>query len=129
MIYGEISSWILEMAWRYGIARKIDSFKARSNETNIRAGWNVCFTAVGIEPPNATSELHKYLEREFESKKWSQFRVNRADKNNRKGLELTSNSSFNFRYLGKECAEISYFDIDLKNNTMVLWTNNLASWN
>jgi hypothetical protein len=34
------------------------------------------------------------------------------DKNNRKGLELTSNSSFNFRHLGKECAEISYFDFD-----------------
>jgi hypothetical protein len=27
----------------------------------------------------------------------------------------------------KECAEISYFDIDLKNNTMVLWTDNLFS--
>jgi hypothetical protein len=35
------------------------------------------------------------------------------------------NSSFNFRHLGKECAEISYFYIDLKNNTMVLWTDNL----
>ena len=49
----------------------------------------------------------------------SELRVNRAEKNNRKGLELTSYSSFNFRHLGKECAEISYFDIDLKNNTMV----------
>jgi hypothetical protein len=67
------------------------------------------------------------LERELESKKWSQLRVNRVDKNNRKGLELTSNSSFNFCQLGKECAEISYFDIDLKNNTMVLWTENLIS--
>jgi hypothetical protein len=28
---------------------------------------------------------------------------------------------------GKECAEISYFDIDLKNNTMVLSTDNLFS--
>jgi hypothetical protein len=75
------------------------------------------------------SELHIYQERELESKKWShQLRVNRADKNNRKGLELTSNSSFNFRHLGKEsAAEISYFDIDLKNNTMVLWTDNLVS--
>jgi hypothetical protein len=50
-------------------------------------------------------ELAVYLEREIESKKWSQFRVNRADKNNKKGLEPTSNSSFNFRHLGKECAE------------------------
>jgi hypothetical protein len=73
------------------------------------------------------SELHIYQERELESKKWSQLRVNRADKNNRKGLELTSNSSFSFRHLGKESAEISYFDIDLKNNTMVLWTDNLVS--
>jgi hypothetical protein len=59
--------------------------------------------------------------------KWSQFRVNRADKNNRKGLELTSNSSFNFRHLGKECVEISYFDFDLKNNIVILWTENLIS--
>jgi hypothetical protein len=36
-----------------------------------------------------------------------------AHKNNRKGLELASNSSLNFRHLSKECAEISYFDIDL----------------
>ena len=64
----------------------------------------------------STSELHVYLERELESKKWSQLCVNRADKKNRKGLELTSYSSFNFRHLGKECAEISYFDIDLKDN-------------
>jgi hypothetical protein len=28
---------------------------------------------------------------------------------------------------GKECTEISYFDIDLKNNTMVLWTDHLCS--
>jgi hypothetical protein len=59
--------------------------------------------------------------------KWSQLRVNRAEKNNRKGLELTSNSSFNFRHLGKECAEILYFEFNLKNNTMVLWTGNLVS--
>ena len=67
---------------------------------------------------------------ELESKKWRELRVNRAGKNNRRGLELSSNSSFNFRHLGKECAEISYFDIDLKNNTMVLWTDNFAgiSW-
>jgi hypothetical protein len=48
------------------------------------------------------SEFHIYLERELESKKWSQLCVNRADKNNRKGLELTSNSAFNFRHLGRE---------------------------
>ena len=74
--------------------------------------------------PLATSELHIFLEREPESNKWSQLSVNRADKNNRKGLELTSNSGFNFRQLGKKCAEISYFDFDLKNITMVLWTEN-----
>jgi hypothetical protein len=74
------------------------------------------------------SSIYIYLEREFESKKWSQLRVNRADKNNRKGLELTSNSSFNFRHLGKECVEMLYFDFDLKTNTMVLWTDhNLIS--
>ena len=39
--------------------------------------------------------------------------VNRADKNNKKGLELTSNSAFNFRHLAKECAEIFDFDINL----------------
>ena len=50
----------------------------------------------------------------------SEASFNRADRSNRNGLELTSNSSFNFRHLGKECAEISFFDIDLKNNTMVL---------
>jgi hypothetical protein len=72
------------------------------------------------------SELHIYLERELESKNWSQLRFNRADKNNRKGLEPTPNISFNFRHLGKECAEISYFDIDL-DNTMVLWTDNLVN--
>ena len=44
-------------------------------------------------------------------------RVNRADKNNRTGLDL-SNSSFGFRHLGKECAKISYFDFDLKTNLM-----------
>jgi hypothetical protein len=49
----------------------------------------------------------------------SQFRVNRAYKNNRKGLELTSKSSFNFRHLGKECVEISYFDFDLNNNIVI----------
>ena len=32
-----------------------------------------------------------------------------AQTKNRKGLELTSNSSFDFRHLGKECAEISYY--------------------
>jgi hypothetical protein len=73
------------------------------------------------------SELHIYLERELESKNWSQLCVNRANKINRKGLELTSNSAYNFRHLGKECAEISYFDTDFKNNTMVLWTDNLVS--
>jgi hypothetical protein len=41
--------------------------------------------------------------------------------NNKKGLELASNGSFNFRHLGKECAEISYFDIDLKTNIMILY--------
>ena len=61
-----------------------------------------------------TGELHIYLDRELEAKKWSQFHVNRADKNNRRGLEPTSNSSFKFRHLGKECAKISYFDIDFK---------------
>jgi hypothetical protein len=40
---------------------------------------------------------------------------------------MTSNSSCNFRPLGKECSEISYFDIDLKNITMVLWADNLFS--
>jgi hypothetical protein len=74
-----------------------------------------------------STELYIYLEREVELKKWSELRVNRAEKNNRKGLELTSRSSFNFRHLGKECAEISYFDMDLKNNTMVLWTENFVS--
>jgi hypothetical protein len=58
---------------------------------------------------------------------WSQFRVNRAYKNNRKGLEMTSNSSFNFRHLGKECVETSYFDFDLKYNIVILWTENLIS--
>jgi hypothetical protein len=38
-----------------------------------------------------------------------------------------SNSSFNFRHLGKECVEISYFDFDLKNNIVILWTENLIS--
>ena len=28
----------------------------------------------------------------------------------------------------KKCAEMSYFDLDLKNNTIVLWTGNLISW-
>jgi hypothetical protein len=32
-----------------------------------------------------------------------------------------------YENVDKECAEISYFDIDLKNNTMVLWTDNLVS--
>jgi hypothetical protein len=67
--------------------------------------------------------IYIYLEQELESKKWSQIRVIRADKNNRKGLELTSNSSFNFPHLGKECAEISYFNIDLKNTT-----NGFMNW-
>ena len=51
----------------------------------------------------------------------------RAYKNNRKGLELTSKRSFNFRHLGKECVEISYFDFDLKNNIVILSTENLIS--
>jgi hypothetical protein len=38
-----------------------------------------------------------------------------------------SNSSFNFRQLGKECVKISYFDFDLKNNIVILWTENLIS--
>jgi hypothetical protein len=65
----------------------------------------------------ANSELHIYLEQELGCSKWSQLRVNRAYKNNRKGLELMSKSSFNSRHLGKECVEISYFDFDLKNNS------------
>jgi hypothetical protein len=48
-------------------------------------------------------------------------------KNNRKGLELTSKSSFNFRHLGKECVEISYFDFDLKNNIVILSAENLIN--
>jgi hypothetical protein len=28
---------------------------------------------------------------------------------------------------GKECVEISYFDFDLKNNIVILWTENLIS--
>ena len=68
------------------------------------------------------SELHIYLEYELGCAKWSQFCVNRAYKNNGKGLELMSNSSFNFRQLGKECVKISYFDFDLKNNIVILWT-------
>ena len=74
---------------------------------------------------DVTSELHIYLEGEFKSKKWSQLRVNSAVNNNRKGLGLTSNGSFNFSHLGNESAEISYFDIDLKNNTTV--ADNLVS--
>jgi hypothetical protein len=38
-----------------------------------------------------------------------------------------SNSSFNFRQLGKESVKISYFDFDLKNNIVILWTENLIS--
>jgi hypothetical protein len=35
-------------------------------------------------------------------------------------LDLAACSSFNFRHLGKECVEISYFDFDLKNNIVIL---------
>jgi hypothetical protein len=52
----------------------------------------------------------------------AKIRVNRADENNRKGLEMTSLASFNFRHLVKTCAEISYFDIDLNDNTYHLFT-------
>jgi hypothetical protein len=71
----------------------------------------------------------KPCDMELGCSKWSQFRVNRAykNKNNRKGLELTSNGSFNFRHVGKECVEISYFDFNLKNNIVILWTENLIS--
>jgi hypothetical protein len=130
-----------------------------------------------------------YLERELQFKlKWSRLRCNRVEKNNRKGLELTSYSSSISAILARstliifskfspstagshfqrtcaeklkllhfaqncllsvrcpltirartsgsnfakfdqrgECAEISHFDIDLKNNTTVLWTDNLFS--
>ena len=57
------------------------------------------------------------------TKSEASFVLTAQTKNNGKGLELTtfnSSSVFIIRHLGKECAEISYFDIDLKNNTMVL---------
>jgi hypothetical protein len=48
--------------------------------------------------------INRYLARELESKKWSL-------------LVLIFSPSV---FIWKECAEISYFDLDLKNNTMVL---------
>jgi hypothetical protein len=70
--------------------------------------------------PWKVNDLHIYTGARTRVRKRSQLPVNRADKSNREGLELTSKSSFNFRHLDKECAEISYFGIDLKNNTMIL---------
>jgi hypothetical protein len=56
-----------------------------------------------------TSDLHIHLERSEAS-----FVLTAQTKNNRNGLKLMSNSSFNFRHLGKGCAKISYFDIRFK---------------
>jgi hypothetical protein len=30
-------------------------------------------------------------------------------------------------FVYKECADISYFDFDLKNTTMILWTDNFIT--
>jgi hypothetical protein len=58
------------------------------------------------------NELHIYLERDLESKKEA------------KMAEIEGSVPVPIVFV---CAEISYFDIDLKNNTMLLWTDNLFS--
>ena len=76
-----------------------------------------------LAPPLRTTSCNVHYsgsilyDNERETWNKSSFVLTAQTKNNRNGLELMSNSSFNFRHLGKECAEISYFDIDLKNNT------------
>jgi hypothetical protein len=85
------------------------------------------------------SELHIHLEWELESKKWNQRSVsfiyiwseNLSPKSEAKdgaiGRQFQFLSIVFVCAVCMACAEILYLDFDLKNNTLVSWTDNLIS--